>query len=300
MLNIPNVSIRQIQMCVAVYRLGTLAAASRDLQVTASAISMGIKEAEKQLGCVLFHRGKREMRASDAGRLLFPRMEELLRQFEEFETVLASDEQGLRGHLVIGASSTLGCYVLPEVIASFQAKHPLVDIDLWVANTAEVLEKVARFEVDVAFVEGPSFAGDCELDCLWEDEMVVFGKAGTALTRRRVVKWSDLASERWLLREEGSGTHSILAGAFAKYHLHPSRAIHVGNTEAVIRCVETGLGIACLSRLAIKRSLQMGLIEEIPVPPVKRCFYHACHTRKYIGIVGSQFLEEVKRYCAEL
>jgi len=296
MLNLPNISIRQIQMCVAVHRSGRIGVAAELLGVSPSAVSMAVREAEKQLGIELFHRTKYQLKASESGRTLFPRMEELLRQVEEFRTVIDGPEENLRGHLVIGASSTIGCYLLPECIASFQKKYPLVDIDLYVANTAEILEKLVNYTVDVAFVEGPSVRTECELDHLWEDEMIVFAHNSHPLVSKSNPKWKDLSGEQWLLREQGSGTHSILAVQFAKYGIHPNRAIHVGNTEAVIRCVEKGLGIACLSRFAVQRSLEMGLIAPIGVTPIRRHFYHATIQRRFASRLSQRFLEEMKSF----
>ncbi len=183
-LNDTGITIRQIQMCIAVYRLGSLAEAAKALGVSPSAISMGIRDAESSLQSELFHRGNKSMKQSEAGRVLFPRMEELLRQVGEFRNVFDSVDENARGHIIIGASSTVGCYVLPDLIATFQEKYPLLDIDLMVGNTAEMLEKLVNFTVDIAFVEGPSFRNDCELDRLWEDEMVVFAKSGSEFSKK--------------------------------------------------------------------------------------------------------------------
>lgn len=258
-----RITLKQLRTFDVIARLGNVSRAAEEIALSQSAASMALAELEQHLGASLFHRQGKRLQLNDYGRWLQPQVHQLLQQAQAIEFSASNDE--LQGRLVIGASSTIGNYLLPALIAHFVQLHPAVQIDLKVGNTEQVVEDMLHLRIDIGLIEGPCHSHKLAVQRWRTDELCVFCSPGHPLARARRPALHALQQQRWILREAGSGTREVFAIA-SQGKLEPVDVVlELGNSEAVKQAVKTGLGLGCLSRLAIAAELEHGELHVLPV-----------------------------------
>ena len=269
-----RVSLRQLEAFCAVSRAGSVSAAARSLSRTQSAVSAALGEFERAIGTPLFERAGRGLRATDAARRLLPRALEMVERAEELPAIAAGTPGGSE-HLRVGASRTIGPFVMPSLLARFDAARPRASIELTVANTAVLLDRLRRVELDVAFVEGDVLAPGLQLTPWAEDALCLFARpghplarrfAGRALPRAARTYGSALAEARWALREPGSGTRETFLRAIAPAIGAPRIGVTVDDPLALQRAVAAGDWLGCMSRRAVADAFADGRLVELPAP----------------------------------
>ncbi len=291
------ISLRQLEIFAAVTRHVTVTRAASELGLSQSAVSMTLAELEKQLGERLFDRLGKKLLLNERGRSLLPRVEEILCRVDEIGHLFAQSDGGLEGQLKVGTSSTVGNYLLPRMIGNFAANYPAIRILLEVGNTAQVIQALLRFDIDLGIIEG--YCHDAAVETiLWRrDRLAVFAGKDHPLACRKKVTAADLAEAGWILRERGSGTREVFEAAVAGKIDRISVLLELGHTEAIKQAVAAGLGISCLSVLALEQSLAAGTVVELETPflNLERFFSILMHKEKYRTAVLRQFLE----FCME-
>lgn len=252
-----DVTIRQIEIFAEVARSGNLTCAATRLGMSQSAASMALKELERLLDGPLFGRVGRGLVLNDRGRLLLPLAEEVLSSIAEFTSVGRSGKEP-SGDLTVACSTTIANYLFPFHMKAFMDLYPKVSIYLKVGNTMEIEEEISRGSADIGLVEG-DVQGDRLASEDWvKDELVVFCSPRCPLAKEGAVSPHRLKEERWILREDGSGTLSTVMDGLGREGVALSRTVRVGHTEAIKRAVEAGMGISCLSRFAVEREVARG------------------------------------------
>ena len=286
------VTLRQLEVFVAIARHGNVTRAASEVFLSQSAASMALSEMEKQLGGNLFDRQGKRLLVNERGRALLPRAQEVLARVQEIGELFGKEGGRLAGVLKIGASSTIGNYLIPRIFGDFVHAHPETRLSLDVGNTERVVGEVKRFHVDLGFIEG--FCHDQAIETIpWQkDELVVFASPHHPLARQKEIGPADLAAVNWILRERGSGTREVFETAIAGKLGDLNLFLELGHTEAIKEAVEAGLGISCLSRLAIARALQLGVLVRLPTPflGLERRFSILLHKEKYRTEVLRAFL----------
>ncbi len=262
-----HLTLRQLHIFCAVARTGSTVAAGQDLALSQSATSAALQQLETGLGVQLFERVGRQLVLNDAGRALLPQALELVEQARNVERAFSPQGEGLAVCLRIAASTTIGTYALPPVLAAFARSHPHVSIDLRIANTREVAEAVQSLEVDLGLIEGASHWPGLDVQPWLRDELVIVAAAQDALVREAAgqpVGAAALRNARWLLREPGSGTREMVEHALLpRLHQLPAVAT-LGSSEAIARCVAHGMGISCLSRVLVQAMVDAGELAVLP------------------------------------
>ncbi|MCT4706912.1 LysR family transcriptional regulator [Enterobacteriaceae bacterium H11S18] len=285
-----HITLRQLEVFAEVLKSGSTTQASQMLALSQSAVSAALSDLEGQLGVQLFDRVGKRLVVNEHGRLLYPRVVGLLEQAGEVEQLFREANGAIR----VYASSTIGNYILPEMIARYRRDFPSLPLEMSVGNSQDVINAVADFRVDIGLIEGPSHMTELVTEPWFEDELVVFAAPSAPLLKEPVTLES-LAAQQWILREKGSGTREIvdylLLSHLPQFHL----GMELGNSEAIKHAVRHGLGISCLSRRVIEEQLETGsLVEvEVPLPKLKRTLYRIHHRQKHISSALQRFL----RYC---
>ncbi|MFO1029523.1 MAG: LysR substrate-binding domain-containing protein [Planctomycetota bacterium] len=258
------ITLRQLEIFLAVARAEHVTAAAEQLHLSQSAVSAALAELSEQLGGPLFDRSGRRIVRNARGTRLLEEAADLLQRASDLVRGFRGDRE-VRGRLRVGASSTIGMYLLPERVARFAAANDGVDVDLEIGNSAQIEDRLVARSLDVGFVEGPPQRP--ELDAvLWRvDELAIFVRAGDPLARRRGLGVADLAAARWVSREAGSGTRAVFEAAMRDRGLPWAPAVTMGHSEAVKAAVHAGLGVGCLSTLAIRSELQSGAFVRLRV-----------------------------------
>ncbi|MGE8254515.1 DNA-binding transcriptional regulator YeiE [Erwinia amylovora] len=287
-----HITLRQLEVFSEVLKNGSTTQASQVLALSQSAVSAALADLGRQLGVQLFDRVGKRLVINEHGRLLYPRVVALLEQALDIEQLFREDNGALR----LSASSTIGNYMLPGMIARYRRDYPTLPLELNVGNSQEVIAAVADFRVDIGLIEGPCHMPELVSEPWLEDELVVFAAPGCDILSRPVSLQS-LAAAPWILREQGSGTREIVDYLLLSHLPQFTLALELGNSEAIKNAVRYGMGISCLSRRAIAEQLALGTLTEvaIPLPELKRTLYRIHHRQKHISKALGRFLS----YCME-
>lgn len=278
-----HITLRQLEVFAEVLKSGSTTQASQMLALSQSAVSAALTDLEGQLGVQLFDRVGKRLVVNEHGRLLYPRALEIEQLF-----------RGDNGAIRVYASSTIGNYILPEIIARYRRDLPDLPLELSVGNSQDVINAVADLRVDIGLIEGPCHAADIIAEPWLEDELVVFAAPDSPLLEGEVTL-QRLAEAPWILREHGSGTREIvdylLLSHLPAFHL----GMELGNSEAIKHAVRHGLGISCLSRRVVAEQLEVGSLVEltIPLPRLTRTLWRIHHRQKHISKALQRFLH----YC---
>lgn len=252
------ITLRQLEIFLAVARTEHVTEAAKELHLSQSAVSAALAELTEQLGGPLFDREGRRIVRNARGQRLQEEAADLLQRAHDLQRSLRGDRE-VRGRLRIGASSTIGMYLLPEQIARFAAANDGVDVDLEIGNSATIEDKLVARALDLGFIEGPSQRAELVAVPWRVDELAVFVRKGDPLAkRRRRLAVGDLAALRWVSREAGSGTRAVFEAALRAHEQQVAPAVTMGHSEAVKAAVRAGLGVGCLSTLAIRAELASG------------------------------------------
>jgi DNA-binding transcriptional LysR family regulator len=284
-----RLTLRQLQIFCVMAESGSTAAAATMISLSQSATSAALNELERLLELQLFDRVGKRLQLNDNGRALLPQALAVLDGAGWIER-WAQDRESHLGTLRIGASTTIGNYILPAVLAGFRDNLPQVARRNWrvqvtIANTAEIAARVAAFELDLGLIEGPCHESELTVQPWIEDELVVVAAANDPIVPRGKKQRITLAALReatWLLREEGSGTREIIIQLLTPHLQHLRPGIQFGNPEAIKRAAGSGLGISCLSRFVVQDLLTTGVLvaPATELPRLTRHFYLVMHERK--------------------
>lgn len=280
--SVVRITLKQLEVFIAVAQSGNVTRAAESLSITQSATSMSLSDFETQLGRKLFDRVGKRLQLNDAGRLLLPKALDAIARIQEIEAMAASDAP-LIGQLRIGASLTIGNYMLPGLIGSFMRTHAGAHVTLDVANTRHVIKALEHFQIDIGFIEGFCHEPGIEVIPWCRDELVVFAAANHPLARQKAITPDDLAATDWILREPGSGTREVFDNAVLGRIPRLNLLMEFSHTEALKRAVETGIGIGCASRRTLEESLGRGSVVVLPTPflNLERELYMLIHRQKY-------------------
>jgi DNA-binding transcriptional LysR family regulator len=242
---------------------------------------------ERQFDAQLFDRIGKRLALSALGRSVRARAEAVLDQARELERALAGgDGAGAEfGRLRVGATLTIGNYLAAPLIARFMREHPGADVALAVANTEEIARQVENFEIDVALVEGEVAHPDLELTAWRDDELVVFCAPGHPFARKRSLTDRDLRGATWIVREQGSGTRQAFDRAMRGLLPDLRIGLTLQHTEAIKGAVAAGLGVGCVSRIAVADAFKGGGLRPCRVPhrDFRRRFFFLVHRHKHRG-----------------
>lgn len=293
-------TLRQLQVFVAVAQQESVSRAANQLALSQSAASTSITELERQSSCQLFDRAGKRLSLNALGKQLLPQAVALLDQAKEIEDLL-NGKSGF-GSLAVGATLTIGNYLATLLIGRFMKMHPESQVKLQVHNTAHIVQQVAHHEIDLGLIEGDCKHADIEVQSWIEDELVVFCAPQHPLASRGCASLDELSGESWILREPGSGTRLTFDQAMRHQTEALSIRLELEHTEAIKRAVESGLGISCISRLALRDAFRRGSLVAVETPDLdlRRQFYFIWHKQKYQTPAMREFLELCRALTADI
>jgi DNA-binding transcriptional LysR family regulator len=300
-----RLTLRQLQIFVAVARSGSTTAASAEIALSQSATSSAVNELERLLSLRLFDRSGKRLLLNDNGRTLLPQALALLDGAANIER-MSHDGSAQAQSLRIGASTTIGNYVLPKLLSQYLVTRPQESALGWkskvtIANTEVICDAVAEFELDIGLIEGPCHRSALAVTPWLQDELVVV--AGTPSPTAPIAQ-RDIGSEKlslkalrdmvWLLREPGSGTRDTTDQLLLPHLRAYRRSMELGSSEAIKSAVAEGLGVACLSHWVVSDWLASGRVYRIAttIPRMTRQCYLVVHRDKQITPALRNFIAQ--------
>jgi DNA-binding transcriptional LysR family regulator len=253
-----------VRIFVAVVDHGSFTRAAEALSISQSAASRAVQELERQLGLPLLERRARGVLVTDAGERLAAHARAIFVHERLAEDALGELRGLRRGRLALGASSTIGIYMLPPLLGAYRRRYPGIELFLDIGNTQQIVAHLHEHRLDVAYVEGPVADTALERAPWREDELVAIAAPDHPLASRPIAA-RDLGGAPFVLREAGSGTREVMEQALAERGIAVQVVMELGSTEAVKQAVAAGLGISIVSRFAIQLELALGRLTVLPL-----------------------------------
>lgn len=300
-----RLTLRQLLIFTAVADTGSTTAAGERVSLSQSATSGALNELESLLGARLFDRIGKRLLINDNGRALLPQARALLDGAQEIEGQFGLDSTKaatapLVTRLRVGASTTIGNYVLPALVASYSKVWPGAAVDVVIGNTRDVAAAVARLEVDIGLIEGPCHETELRVSPWLQDELVIVAAPTHALVQSGAqarVSLKALRQASWLLREPGSGTREAVEHVLLPHLHHLDGDMQPGSTEAIKQAAAEGLGLACLSLCAVQDLVTLGrlVVLRTTLPRLTRRFYLVHHQKKRLSGNLQRFVAHCER-----
>jgi DNA-binding transcriptional LysR family regulator len=257
---------------------------------------------EAAAGQRLVERNGRGSRLTEAGRVLASSAGQAL-------ATLAAGEEELHalagldaGTVHIGASTTPGVYLLPDTLGCFRRDHPNVAIEVEIAGTGEIIERLLAGRVQLALVGETTVDDRVELEPFLADEIVGVAKPGLLAVRNGAVRPEVLGTQTLLVREASSSTRQIAERALSEAGVRTENVWELDSSEAIKRAAREGLGVAFLSRYAVAEEVERGELESFRLagrPPIERQLYVARLARRPLSPSERGFIATLKRCCAK-
>lgn len=248
-------TLRQLQVFEKVASHLNYSRAAEELYLSQPAVSMQIKQLEGHIGLPLFEQMGKKIFLTEAGRELFHYSRSISQQLAEMEA-LFDEMKGLgQGKLTLSVVNTAN-YFTPQLLAKFCQQHPNINVILQVANRDAVLKQLADNSTDLAIMGRPPEGVDVSAESFLENPLVVIAAPDHPLARLKRVKFAQLAQEKFLSREPGSGTRSAMERIFAQHHIQPRISMEMETNEAIKQAVQAGMGLGILSQHSIELELE--------------------------------------------
>lgn len=289
-----GISIRQLEVFVTIASTGTVRAAAERLFVTQPAVSMALAELERQLNAQLFDRERGRLHLSHRGKEVLPMAQEVIERIHEMLQYGGEGSIALTGELRVGASNTVGNYMVGDLLGPFVARHPQVSLQVSVENTHTIAAGLLEHRLDIGCVEGPVNHPQLEVLPWRTDELVVCAAASHALALQEDLKPLHFKDAQWILRERGSAMRVQAEQALGS--LPPGKILlELGQVEAIKQAVIAGLGIACLPHAAVVDAVTAGRLKilDTPLLNLTRRLSLVLHKSRYRGALIDAFVESL-------
>ncbi|GGJ03856.1 LysR family transcriptional regulator [Alicyclobacillus cellulosilyticus] len=287
---------------VTVADKGGFSRTAEELHLTQPAVSQHIQGLEAELGAKLIDRTNKYVRLTKAGEIVYHHAKQILKHYGQMTRLLEDLTQTVKGPLCIGASFTIGEYVLPHVISGFRRAYPEVAPTILIENTQHVAEQIAEHQLDVGVVEGgvdPKLR--LEVRPFLADTLVVIVGRQHRWANRTEVEPEELADETWIVRERGSGTRDVADRLFQQAGFVPRTLMEFGSTQVIKESVEAGLGVAVVSEWAIRKERALDTLRALRVRgvPLQREFSWLMHPSQFRTRAMDAFVAYLARWAAE-
>ncbi|MCL6604844.1 MAG: LysR family transcriptional regulator [Paenibacillus sp.] len=254
-----------LRVFVTVVEQSHFSKAGELLNLSQPGVSLHIRNLENELGAKLLHRSPKQVRLTEAGAILYKHAKQILAHYEEAGQEIQMLQDQVTGSIHIGASFTIGEYILPAKLAEFANQYPQVNLQVTIGNTEEIIGAVRMNQLDIGFIEGQTVDADLSVIPYMKDEMIIVSPSSHPLSETMVVENEMLQNQVWVLREHGSGTRAFSDHFMQEAAITAKRTYIFNSSQGVKEAVAAGLGVAMLSRWIVRKELAMGEIKELRI-----------------------------------
>lgn len=265
-----NVTLRQLRVFIEVARRQSFSRAGDEIGLTQSAVSRCVRELEAEIGLKLIDRTTRDVQLTDVGANLVASVSRLLGDLDDTLREIREIGEQRRGRVVVAASPTVACRLMPRVIAACGRQFPYVALGLRDDVQSDVVRKVRSGEVDFGVIIGPFAADDMTSETVMTDSFCVVMRDDHALAGRREVAWKDLDGERLVMLDQASGSRPIIDAVMSEQGVHVTVVQELGHSATVYGLVEAGIGVSVLPWLALPLPAGSSLVARPLVPRAER------------------------------
>ena len=242
---------------------------AKRLHISQPCISLQIQNLENQYGARLFDRTNKGVTLTKEGEIFYTSVQNVLDILSNVQEQINALSRGQKGLINLGATLTIGEYILPNILAFLYKAHPDVDFKVKMANTESICQDILEKKLHIGLIEGPAPRHkDLNVEKFWEDELVVVLPYFHSWASRQSITLAQLPHERLVTREDGSGTRKVMEMALKKRGLNPEQlniTMELGSTFAIKQVVAAGLGITIISSLTVSRESDQGIFRTLKI-----------------------------------
>ncbi|ABE30137.1 bacterial regulatory helix-turn-helix, lysR family protein [Paraburkholderia xenovorans LB400] len=265
-----NVTLRQLRVFIEVARLQSFSRAGDEIGLTQSAVSRCVRELESEIGLKLIDRTTREVQLTDVGGNLVSSVSRLLTDLDDALREIREIGEQRRGRVVVAASPTVACRLMPRVVAACGQQFPYVALGLRDDVQSDVVRKVKSGEVDFGVIIGPFAADDLLSESLMTDSFCVVCRDDNPLAAQERVAWTDLEGQQLVMLDYASGSRPIIDAVMQEYGVSATVVQELGHSATVFGLVEAGVGVSVLPWLALPLPAGASLVARPLVPRAER------------------------------
>lgn len=250
---------------------GSISQAARISYVSQPAVTSQIRQLEKHYGVDLFDRTSGKLVLTEAGSALYPYAKEIIDCYEYSEEAVRSIADQDATTLNIGASLTIGEYLLPDMLGEFQKKFGNLKVKLMIGSTPNILSSLEKRDIDIALVEGIVTHTDFQVKKFGQDELILVIPKDHRWHNRDELNIEELVEEKLIWREENAGIREIVENLLIEYNLldKVESYMELGSTQAIKSAVEAGLGISILPKSSLAKELELGILKHVPLTDIR-------------------------------
>lgn len=253
----------QLHIFYTVAEKGSFSHAAQALHMTQPAVTMQVQSLEDYFGTKLFLRSTKRIELTEAGRTLLPYARRSIELMKETDVGMSKFTHMLEGRLHLGASLTVGEYILPRLLGPFSQEYPNISVSMKVINTKQILEEILSHQLTFGLVEAEVHHPDVHTEALLSDELKLIMAKNHPLAARERITTEDLLQYPFVLREQGSGTRRVMEEELTRAGCDIADlniVMELGSTGAVKSAVEAGLGLSVLSQSSVKHESALGVL----------------------------------------
>lgn len=275
---------------------GSMTETAKKIHMTQPAVSQTILDLEEELNVKLFDRIKNKLVLTNSGKVLLNYSQKILRLVKETEDVIEQITNIKKGELRIGASMTIGTYLLPELIKKFKRIYSGIKLPLVIDNTDFIVDKILGNELDIGLVEGRVDLEDIIIKPFQNDELCLICSRDHHWAEKKIIEPAAIKEADFIIREEGSGTREIIKRTFYKHNLACNIKHVFNNFEAIKNAVAANIGVSIVPEIAVSEEIKRGEIVKVDIKDIqlKRKFNIIYHKDKYHSELFKQFLNYLK------
>jgi len=266
---------------------------ANQLYISQPAISQTIRELENDFGVQFFDRIGKKLYLTHEGEVFLNYVRRILNLYDDCFKTLKDSSELKTGKLRIGASTTIGIYILPQVIGDFYQKYKDIEVSINIENTKIIADMILKNQIDFGFVEGPVFSDEIIEDFFCHDELVFITPPQHPWAQYDEIDLKLLENSKIIMREKGSGTREIFEEALKDFDVNYYVDFELGNTEAIKKAVEANLGVSCISRRCVEKEAREGkiIIRKLKGLRIMREFHLIYHKDKYLSKLFNLFID---------
>ncbi|HTH62852.1 MAG TPA: LysR substrate-binding domain-containing protein [Paraburkholderia sp.] len=269
-----NVTLRQLRVFIEVAKRQNFSRAGDEIGLTQSAVSRCVRELETEIGVKLIDRTTRDVQLTDVGTNLVATLTRLMSDLDDALREVRDIGEQRRGRVVVAASPTVACRLMPQVVAECARQFPFVTLGLRDDVQSDVVRKVRSGEVDFGVIIGPLFGSladdDLETEALMSDSFCAVVRTDHALASREEATWKDLDGERLVMLDQASGSRPLIDAVLAEQGVHVRIVQDLRHPATVFGLVEAGVGISVLPWLALPLPEGSSLVARALAPRAER------------------------------
>lgn len=288
----------ELKTFIAVVEYKNFTKAGCHLNLSQPSVSTHIKNLENHYGVTLINRSikQKTIFITENGYKLYKRSKEIIHLLETTYMEVRHISDSIKGNIKVGASLTIGEYILPKFLTSFCKKYPDIDVEIFIENTSLISSRVKDLTLDLGFIEGISVYPNFNQEYLLEDKMVLALPYDSRLSNTNL-SLEKLQNQNWIVREEGSGTREFLNKFLSTNKIVPKNIMVLGSNYAVKEAVRNNLGITIISSLVASRAAENKELFIVELDnSYSRNFSYILPKNITISKIAEIFLNEFKEY----